>query len=124
MPKTKSRTENTYTVVPIKDGSYGVRVSPPSFGPSSTINGYRTEGEAEADIPRLKAIVRHSRPVTPRIPVGGLQGTRAARYAAYAAINNVAGAAGPPQCPVPHGRRGQRGGWAIAQARTFQQNAI
>jgi hypothetical protein len=56
MPETKSLTENTYTVVPIKDGSYGVRVSPPSSSPFLTVNGYRTEGEAEVDIPRLKAL--------------------------------------------------------------------
>jgi hypothetical protein len=52
----KPQTENTYTVVKIKDGSYGVRVSPPTYGPSSTVNGYRTESEAEADIPRLRAL--------------------------------------------------------------------
>jgi hypothetical protein len=48
--------ESTYTVVMIKDGSYCVRVSPPTYSPYSTVNGYQTESEAEADIPRLRAL--------------------------------------------------------------------
>jgi hypothetical protein len=52
----KPPTENTYTVVWTKDGRYGVRVRPPTYGPLSTVNGYHTESEAEADIPRLKAL--------------------------------------------------------------------